>query len=181
MEIEEYLNKVEKRIYEKGKTISTWYETKRNLDLGIAKADLAIKGNMKKVGGFVLARMSAAMSVPDWDTGAIFFTEKSIESKVSSIQRALRAVKIYMAKEDMTWAWLGIVSKYGFSDISVDFVKRYKKREIAIFLIDLKNDQIITRETKDPVAKNGKKFLNPVEVAKQRLEPRMSIKGHKIL
>ncbi len=180
MEIEEYLNKVEKRILEKGKVVSFWYESQRNLDLGMVKADLAIKGNMRRTGGF-LAKMSAAMTVPDWDTGAIFFTEKTREPKVSSIQRFLHAAKLYMAKEDMTWAWLGILSEYGFSERSIDFVKRYLKREIAIFLIDLKNDQIMTRDAKDPVAKNGIKILDPTQVIKQRLEPRISLKGRKIL
>lgn len=181
MDIEDYLKKVEKRIYEKGKAVSYWYETQKNVDLGLAKADLAIKGNMKRTGGFILAKLSAVMTVPDWDTAAIFFVEKSRESKISSMQRALRAAKVYMAKNDITWAWLGIISEHGFSERSIDFAKRYHKREIAILLVDLKNDQVITRETKDPVAKNGKKILDPIEVVKQRLEPRLSIKGRKIL
>jgi len=37
MDIEEYLTKVEKRIYERGKAVSYWYETQKNVDLGIAK------------------------------------------------------------------------------------------------------------------------------------------------
>ncbi len=180
MDIDEYLNKVERMIYGKGKSVSSWYETERNVDLGIAKADLAIKGNMKRVGGFFLAKMSAAMTVPDWDTGAIFFIEKAREPKVSFLQRVVRATRVYMAKNDITWAWLGIVSEHGFTDRAIDFVKRYQKRELAIFLIDLKNDQIITREAKDPVAKNGLKLLNPRQVVKQKLEPRLSIKGRKI-
>ncbi|MHA1579122.1 MAG: hypothetical protein ACTSUQ_05800 [Candidatus Freyarchaeota archaeon] len=180
MDIEEYLTKVEKRIYERGKAVSYWYETQKNVDLGIAKADLAIKGNMKKTGGLVLAKMSAAMTVPDWDTAALFFVEKAKEPKASSIQRAVRAAKVYMAKNDITWAWVGVISQRGFTERSIDLAKRYQKREIAIFLIDLKNDTIITRETKDPVAKNGKKILDPSKVVKQRLEPRVAIRGHKI-
>ncbi len=170
MKLEEYLTKVEERIKSKGRIVSEWVKSERNVEVEGITAALVMQGNMKQLKkGLILSRLSAAMTVPDWNTAALFFLRKG-ETRVSDIQKIIRATRIFMARNDITWAWLCLVSKRGFSSKVKDFVRGYLKRELGVFLVDLGRNEIYSRSLNDPVARNGFKLLDPLKVEKEKVD-----------
>jgi hypothetical protein len=147
MRIDEYLDKVEKRIYSKGKLLSTWYSSSRQARLGEAKADLLVRGNMA-VKGFLLSRIGR-VAVPAWETLAVVFSPRGEDNpSVQQLEKMVASTEQYMSKNSIKWSWLAYVSEKGFDTVTIDFVRNRLKKEIGIMLIDLSSKSFVCNNVK---------------------------------
>jgi hypothetical protein len=136
LEIDEYVNMVEKKIRKRGNMISTWRSTVRQEKVGDEVADLLIQGNMR-IKGFLMSR-AFGWTTPDWETLAVVFSHKRRE-KASAVQlkKLVKNTESYMSQNDIKWSWLVYVTNGGFDDEATIFAKSLAKKEVGIMLVDL--------------------------------------------
>ncbi len=158
MEIDEYVNMVEKKIRKRGNTISTWYSTMRQEKIGREKAELLVRGNMR-VKGFLLSR-AWGWTTPDWETLAVVFCNKGEEKpSVEQVKSLITSTESYMSKNNIKWSWLVWVTNAGFDDEVRTFARTLMKKEIGIMLVDLPTKAFVYNMA--PQNKFGIKVFKP--------------------
>jgi hypothetical protein len=158
LKIDEYLPLVEKKIFKKGKVISTWYTSARKQRVGVVTADLLVRGNMA-VKGFLLSR-AWSWTTPRWETLAVVFAHRKPEkASRDQLEKLVAETEKYMLKNYIKWSWLVYVSESGFEDETVDFTTSRLKREIGILLVDLSSNNLTYNKVL--VSKYGLRVFKP--------------------
>jgi hypothetical protein len=158
LNIDEYLDNVEKKIPKRGHVISTWYSSKRRQNVGDVTADLLARGNMA-VKGKLLSRMWA-WTAPAWETLAVVFCNRGKgNASVDELKKLVANTEKYMSENNIKWSWLTFVSETGFDSETVDFARASLKKEVGIMLVDLPSKAFIYN--KAPQNKYGSKVFKP--------------------
>jgi hypothetical protein len=158
LNIDEYIDFAQKRIFKKGMTISSWYTSSRDEDVGGMKVDLLARGNMA-VKGVLLSRMWA-WTAPHWETLALVLSHRgSGKAPVSQLRKLLSAAQSYVLGNDIKWSWIVYVSEVGFDDDVVGFVQSQAKRETGIMLVDLSSGKLLCNSSL--VSKHGARVFKP--------------------
>jgi hypothetical protein len=139
-------------------SISTWYSSSRNVDVGGVKADLLVRGNMG-VKGFILSRMWS-WTAPKWETLAVVSSHRGNGKAPSDkLRKLVASVERYMSDNHITWSWLVYVSQTGFDDETIRFTEGRLKKDVGIMLIDPNSKQFYFNKVL--VNRQGKRVFKP--------------------
>jgi hypothetical protein len=156
--LDEYIDFAEKRIFKKGMTISSWYTSSRDENVGGTKVDLLARGNMA-VKGFLLSRMWS-WTAPHWETLALVLSHRgTAKAQVGQLRNLVAAAENYMNSNDIKWSWIVYVSEVGFDDAAASFVKTQAKKETGIILVDLSSGKLLCNNSL--VSKHGARVFKP--------------------
>ncbi|WXG44198.1 MAG: hypothetical protein WED04_09215 [Promethearchaeati archaeon SRVP18_Atabeyarchaeia-1] len=158
MNIDEYINFAEKRIFSKGKAISSWYSSSRDQKVGDVKVDLLARGNMA-VKGVLLSRMWS-WTAPRWETLALVLSHRGGgRAPVEQLRNLVAAAESYMADNEIKWSWIVYVSESGFEEGVVSLLKAQAKRETGIMLLDLPSKRLLCNNSL--VSRHGARVFRP--------------------
>jgi hypothetical protein len=158
LNIEEYIDFAEKRIFKKGMTISSWYTSSRDEKIGGVKVDLLARGNMA-VKGFLLSRMWS-WTAPHWETLALVLSHRgSGKAPADKLEKLVAATQSYVTSNDIKWSWIVYVSEAGFEEEAADFIRRQAKKETGIMLVDLSTRKLLCNSS--IVSKHGARVFKP--------------------
>jgi len=158
LEIDEYLNVIEKKIRKKGAMISSWRPVMRGQDVAGSKAELLSQGNMR-VKGFLLSR-AFGWTTPDWETLAVVFSNRGNDStSIDMLKKLIANTEKYMSENEIKWSWLVYVTNSGFDKEVATFAKTLMKKEIGIMLVDLPSKSFVYNMA--PQNKFGIKVFKP--------------------
>lgn len=158
LEMDEYVNLVEKKIRKKGNMISTWRSAVRQQKVGDEMAELLVQGNMR-IKGFLLSR-AFGWTVPVWETLAVVFCNRGKDkASIEHLKKLIADTRKYMIDNEIKWSWLVYVTNSGFSDEVATYARTLMKKEIGIMLVDLPSKAFVHNMA--PQNKFGIKVFKP--------------------
>ncbi len=141
MEIDDYLLKVERNlILGSGRWVAEFNESFRNFPVGQQSFDLYVRGGTRPK-GLLLSRLFAYFSLPSYN---VAFFVKHVPKDDFSLGELRKAVEGRASKHNIRWNWLVLARSGGFPEKLVKRVDGFDKQELAITLVNIKDQDIDT-------------------------------------
>ncbi len=121
------------RIQKRGMAIATWYTSERHAQVSGTDCTLLLRGNTGKMRTYLFSRIVRGLLLQSYEVaepgGLTPFGLKSTES----------AVLAYMNHYDIRWSFVYFVSNGHFSKDAVTWSRQYRRKEIGILLVDVRD------------------------------------------